>query len=49
MPTRIDQLLFPLQSLLDKYPEPVARTFGEAVQRRLAEADQMRHAGNPDW
>lgn len=39
----------PLQSLLDKYPQPVARTFGEAVQRKLVEADQMRQSGNPNW
>ncbi|KAJ9105109.1 hypothetical protein QFC20_004396 [Naganishia adeliensis] len=38
-----------LGSLLDKYPQPVARTFGEAVQRRLVEADQMRQSGNPNW
>ncbi|KAJ9099923.1 hypothetical protein QFC21_003928 [Naganishia friedmannii] len=38
-----------LGSLLDKYPQPVARTFGDAVQRRLGVAAQMRQAGNPDW
>ncbi|KAI5452485.1 hypothetical protein NCC49_000648 [Naganishia albida] len=38
-----------LGSLLDKYPQPIALAFGNAVQRRLAEADQMRQSGNPNW
>ena len=40
---------FGSQSLLDKYTQPVAKTFGQAVQQRLLQADQMRQAGNSDW